>query len=359
MISENDISKVLTIVIPTYNRKERLLEQLESICRYASIDDYYLVLVDNCSNYNVMLAVSENFPVEFVENIQYVRNQFNTHIGFNLANCFLYPKTPWMLQTSDDDEYNDGFMSTILQYINTYPDACCIQFALGKNVKFGDLHINTLKQYNDGLWRKYLSGDCLYLGNKLYNIKLLHEYIHEAFVYSYSAASFLMPTLHFLWDKKGYMIVSDKKLGFYKPNPGGWGDGFGFLKVALQISTVCDVPWSDGTNHKQVKYVRNILTGHFQIQMIRFLSGCVKIEEQSYRKYLYRRVMSTIYADCYRPRQILYRLCYHIEILTSLPIISKMIPLTINVYEKWKQKQKQKEDNGIFYQLYKKYHQTT
>ena len=69
--------------------------------------------------------------------------------------------------------------------------------------------------------------------------------------------------------------------------------------------------------------------------------------------------MSTIYADCYRPRQILYRLCYHIEILTSLPIISKMIPLTINVYEKWKQKQKQKEDNGIFYQLYKKYHQTT
>lgn len=357
MTNKNDISKVLTIVIPTYNRKEKLLEQLKSIYCYASINDYYLVLVDNCSNYDVMSAVSENFPVEFVENIQYVRNQFNTHMGFNLANCFLYPKTAWMLQASDDDEYSEGFMDTILQYINTYPDACCIQFAFGMDVKFGDLRVETLRQFNDGLWKKYLSGDCLYLGNKLYNIKRLQKYMCEAFIYSYSAASFLMPTLHLLWDQKGYMIISDKKLGEYKPNPNGWGAGFGFLKVALQISTVCDVPWSDGTNHTQVKYVRNILAGHFQIQMIRFLSGCAKIKEQSYRKYLYRRVMSTIYADCYRPGQILYRLCYHVEILTCLPIISKVIPLVINVYEKWKQKQK--EDDGVLYQLYIKYHQTT
>lgn len=350
MTNKNDISKVLTIVIPTYNRKERLLEQLESIYHYANINDYYLVLVDNCSNYDVMSAVSENFPVEFVENIQYVRNQFNTHIGFNLANCFLYPKTPWMLQASDDDEYSEGFMGTILQYINTYPDACCIQFVLGKDVKFGDLRIETLKQYNDGLWKKYPSGDCLYVGNKLYNIKRLHEYMCEAFIYSYSAASFLMPTLHFLWDKKGYMIVSDKKLGEYKPNPGSWN----FVNVILQISTVCDVPWSDGTNHKQMKYVRNILTGHFQIQMIRFLSGCTKIKEQSYRKYLYRRVMNTIYADCHSPMQMFYRLCYHVEILTCVPIISKGIPSVINAFKEWRQKQK--KDDSILYRLYKKYH---
>jgi glycosyltransferase involved in cell wall biosynthesis len=349
MIDENEILKILTIVIPTYNRKERLLEQLGSIYRYASVNDYYLVLVDNCSDYDVMEAVSGNFPKDFVENIQYVRNKFNTHMGFNLANCFLYPKTPWMLQTSDDDEYNDGFMAIILQYINTYPDACCIQFALGMDVKFGDLRVETLNQVNDGLWKKYLSGDCLYLGNKLYNIQQLHEYMCEAFIYSYSAASFLMPTLHFLWDEKGYMIISDKKLGDYKPNPGAWD----FLKVALQISTVCDVPWSDGTNHKQVTYVKNILTGHFQIQMIRFLGGCAKIKEKSYRKYLYHRVMSTIYADCYSPKQVFYRLCYHVEILTCLPIITKGIPSVINVYTEWKQQQK--AGDSRIYRLYKKY----
>ena len=56
--------KILTICIPTYNRKERLLKQLDSL--YAQPDVYQTIIqiIDNHSGYDIETAIKEHFGQE-------------------------------------------------------------------------------------------------------------------------------------------------------------------------------------------------------------------------------------------------------------------------------------------------------
>lgn len=346
--------KPLTIVMPTYNRRERLLNQLSSIYKYGDLDYYYMVIVDNCSNYDVMAEIRENFPKEFVNNIEYHRNSINTQMGYNLARCFLYSKSKYVFQISDDDEYIEDFMDKIKTYINKYPDAMCIQFALGmSDKKFDDIVVSSLKEYDAQLFKRYLPGDCLYMGNKIYNMDALSPYLSDIFEYSYTMGSFLLPVLHSLWEQKNLMIISDQQLCNYIPNS---IPGCSFFKITLAMATLYDVKWSDGTNYKQIKYVRNLLAGHWRIQTLRFLCECLKLEPK-YRRYAYNRLISSIYSDWWKyPTEWLYIFLYHVEIITRIPLLSKAVPAVLKWMEKRKKNfiQSQKTNNGIIYRLYQK-----
>lgn len=346
--------KPLTIVMPTYNRRERLLNQLSSIYKYGDLDYYYMVIVDNCSNYDVMAEIREKFPKEFVNNIEYHRNSINTLAAYNVALCFLYAKSKYVFQVSDDDEYLECFMDKIKTYINKYPDAMCIQFAFGmSDKKFDDMVIGSLKEFDAQLFKRYFPGDCLYMGNKIYNMEALSPYLSDIFEFSYTGGGYLFPVLHSLWDKKGKIVISAHQLCRHIPNKiKGWN----FFKTTLAMATLYDVKWSDGTNYKQIKYVRNILAGHLRIQILNFLLECTKLEPK-YRRYVYNRLISSIYSDWWKhPTEWLYIFLYHIEIITRIPLLSKAVPAVLKWIEKRKKNfiQSQKINNGIIYRLYKK-----
>lgn len=342
--------KKLTIVMPTYNRKDRMLNQLSSIYKYGDLSYYYLVIVDNCSNYDVMEAIKDRFPKDFVDNIEYHRNTINTHVCYNTAMCFLYAKSKYLMQISDDDEYPEGFMDTIKQYISKYPNVLCIQFALSKpNLNFDDIFVNSLKEFDSLLFKQLIPGDCLFIGNKVYNMEALHSYSSDCFIYSYTGSLFLPPILHALWDNAGTVVISSQKLcNYLPPADSGWN----LLRIALGMATIYDCDWSDGTNYSQIKYVRNIMAGHIVIQMPRLLRLLLNLEN-GYRSYVFHRLMSTIFKGWWKdPFKWYYLLIYHIEVITRIPLLSK---LQLWLVEGKKQfVNKQKDTNGIIYRLYKK-----
>ena len=60
----------LSIIIPTYNRKERLKKQLQSIHNQADHNEVDIVLCDNCSNYNVKEMVLRELPSSFANSMR-------------------------------------------------------------------------------------------------------------------------------------------------------------------------------------------------------------------------------------------------------------------------------------------------
>ena len=62
--------KLLTICIPTYNRKSKLLKQLDSLYTQAEVYQTYIQIIDNHSDYDVELAIIEHFGKEKLSNLK-------------------------------------------------------------------------------------------------------------------------------------------------------------------------------------------------------------------------------------------------------------------------------------------------
>ena len=102
-----EIKEGLTILIPTYNRRERLLNTLHSISNQGHWGEYKIVIVDNCSNYNVKETIESEFPDAFTQSITVHRWYFNTGMSTNISIAFEFVDTKWCWFISDDDEILD------------------------------------------------------------------------------------------------------------------------------------------------------------------------------------------------------------------------------------------------------------
>ena len=64
------MEKFLTIVIPTYNRENQLIRLLRSIERQKVEHLYYIVILNNHSDYDVETSIRNHFPDPFIDNIE-------------------------------------------------------------------------------------------------------------------------------------------------------------------------------------------------------------------------------------------------------------------------------------------------
>ena len=104
------MEKLLTIAIPTFNRKHYLGIALESI--FSQYDDRIEVIVsDNCSTDGTGTFVCENYPA-----VRYLCNEKN--IGMeNFRRCYDSAVGRYILLLGDDDVFVDGSLSYILNFL--------------------------------------------------------------------------------------------------------------------------------------------------------------------------------------------------------------------------------------------------
>lgn len=107
MNSKSDIS--ITIVIPTYNRIEKLKSRIfELLPQMSKIDT--LFISDNAT---------ENFDVEIINffknepRIYFHQNKENIGANANIAKCFELVENDWMWLLSDDDCVKPNALSII------------------------------------------------------------------------------------------------------------------------------------------------------------------------------------------------------------------------------------------------------
>ncbi len=109
------MNKLLTIAIPTFNRKDYLEIALKSI--YCQIDERVEILVsDNCSEDGTQELIANKYA-----QIKYYRNERNIGMG-NFKRCYDRAEGDFILLLGDDDLVVEGMLKRILEFLEINRD---------------------------------------------------------------------------------------------------------------------------------------------------------------------------------------------------------------------------------------------
>jgi glycosyltransferase involved in cell wall biosynthesis len=109
----------LSVIIPTYKRKERLLKTFPTFILSNSKDIEFLI-VDNNSEDG-----TEELILEYVQKdkrIKYFKNQLNIGPNRNIYRGYLESKSDWIMILPDDDFLKPGFLEEVLDLIKNNKD---------------------------------------------------------------------------------------------------------------------------------------------------------------------------------------------------------------------------------------------
>ena len=239
--------KELTIVIPTYNRRERLLNLLHSLYVQPEVMEVSILILDNHSNYDVKEIIEKEFPKEFTDNIEVVRNRFNIGMNANLASVFLYPQTKWIWTIGDDDEATENSLSIILKDVKKHPKTSLLKYSVD-NIKFDEQIIRTLPEFISYVKeRKYPQGPIIFLSNNVYNMEYVEKYLGNTLSNCYSAIGHMLPAFNALNSGEATIIFRDTEISrFYSADENmTWS----YLNTIMGLRTVPG--FDNNLTHKQ------------------------------------------------------------------------------------------------------------
>lgn len=113
--------EILTIAIPTFNRKEFLTKQLNVLLPQLT-ENVRLEILDNHSDDSVFFEIENIVKNCKQDNIVLRRNNVNIGGDANIARCFENCNTEWLWVLSDDDFVKDNAVAKIIEIINIHHD---------------------------------------------------------------------------------------------------------------------------------------------------------------------------------------------------------------------------------------------
>lgn len=273
-----DFQDRLTILIPTYNRKERLIETLRSISSQGYWGQYSIVIVDNCSDYSIEEALQESFEVAFIHMITIHRWFFNTGMTTNISIAFEFVRTKWCWFISDDDIILDGALSVLFKDMKEHHNYVAIKYSIEGVCSYNNAVISSFEDWAQ-FYIQNNTGDKCYL-SMLYNISVLYPYLSELTVHSYCYLSFWLPILKVLNEKDAQMLMSSSLLYKYKQNNDGWSSSHvRYLNTLLGIRTLYDFEY--GLTPSAHDLLKRVYADMFDsLDVVRRISKLDKNEER-------------------------------------------------------------------------------
>jgi len=222
-VKELNARPILTIAIPTYNRAEFLRKCLDNIYSQVSNNSRFEVLVcDNDSTDNTSEIVHE-YMKEY-DSLVYCKNEENIGVSKNIQKVLELSKGEYINLHGDDDYFNEGVYSTIINMINANRD-CDLMYL---SMKWHPLIIKRGKGMSDyqtdsgtGGW---ITG--MVIKNDAY--KKIH--LKEKFLYS--SLNHIYIQLELLRSNPNYCILSGQ---INRADTGSAGaSGYNIMEVAIR-----------------------------------------------------------------------------------------------------------------------------
>lgn len=140
-------NKYLTILITTFNRRERLLRTLQQIEQQGHFEQYCILISDNCSDYDVRDMIDKEFRPPFRDLVTVHKWNFNIGMSSNISVSFALVDTAWCLYLSDDDILLPGAIKRICEDIDKNPEAIALKYSLKGRKSYPDRVLNTIDDF--------------------------------------------------------------------------------------------------------------------------------------------------------------------------------------------------------------------
>jgi len=233
-VTEEKISPLLTIAIPTYNRNDKVKRIVEILL--PQLKGYaQLVIFDNCSNISVEYTVKDYL---LKDNIRVVRNDLNIGMSGNFIKCFEYCNTEWLWVLGDDDYPYANAVETVINNLFKWPDASFLNFnsfmAPGRSQDIAFLGAKELVRGLDSF------GNLLCISLGLYNANKLCSGLRFAYQYAYTVAPQIAYLLTGLKDGQA-LLLNDELINFaaHDTDP---GELWSWVSLSSVIGSLAELP---------------------------------------------------------------------------------------------------------------------
>lgn len=292
----------LTIIIPTYNRKERLLNQLRSIYVQPSSSNVEIVILDNCSNYNVKKTIESTFGKEQTKNLEVISHPYNIGLALNIAMPFYYCKTNWLWIISDDDETLPHSIETILNDIKNYPDISVLKYSLKGHSQHNNTEIKDLEELTNYYKQpNHSQGEFIFISNGVFNIRKLTPILGDVIAYAYCAVAGILPMVFSLDKGIGNVLMRSEEIVIYKAPEKG--TEWNYYKITISLVGILDYPYQ--MSGKQMLKLMKCFD-HFSF--FSFINSLFQLNDKEKTKIYFDKVYNVIFKN----KNIVKRLFYNI-----------------------------------------------
>lgn len=295
---------LLTIVIPTYNRKERLLKQLQSILSQQDSDKVNILICDNCSNYPVKDMIIQEIGDK--ENVEVISNKYNVGGDANIAMTFLRCKTKWMWLLSDDDETTSNSIHIVLKDIENNPDIGYFKYSIENFVPYEERQVSSLEDFVDYYhYGKYTGGNLIFMSNNVYNLEVIGPCYRNSLMQSFCRISQLLPVFNMLNEGLGSaMFMASPIVKYRKPEK---GSAWNMVDVSVGIASIPLMKLGLDKEHSR-RLMRKIASGfpHGTIA-----KQCLAIENKYQGRLWYRHIYKYMFKGRGRTKDLLYYIAFH------------------------------------------------
>ncbi len=220
------ISK-LTIVIPTYNRAQKVKQRLEELIpQVAAHRDVALYVFDDASTDDTAQVLEP-----YISRVtRHERVKVNQGIGRSLMRAFESVQSGWLWTLGDDDPVAPDAVATALELIGRSPEALAINCDSEGGRNSHDQQVNGLGEF---LARKEIA-DVLFMSSNLYNLDALAPY-RKVFCQAVGTlAPHLALMLASLEDSDRPMVFTTRQLTLFHHREQRWSS----LEAAQGIATM-------------------------------------------------------------------------------------------------------------------------
>lgn len=232
-----------SIIIPTYNRRDRLLNQIRLIYSQPQSKQISVVILDNHSDYDVEATLNAEFNEDQISNTKVIKYKTNIGGALNISMPFFFCETKWLWILSDDDRIEPDSLETIFSDIEKHPDIGIIKYSYSGyiNTHFEDEIYSSMEELVGESGKKKQTAFLL-ISNAIYNLDVLGPFRGKIVQYSYNNIGALLPICYMLDAKAGKLLVRNKIILEYLVNDPG--SGWNSFDLFVACGTFFDYPFN-------------------------------------------------------------------------------------------------------------------
>lgn len=310
------MEKILTIAIPTYNRRSQLIRLLKSIESQNCVDVYSIIISDNCSSYSVQDALDEEFSGAFRDNIEVMRREVNGGGDYNISSLFACAKTKLFWIVGDDDELTPDSILKVIEKSEKYPDIPVFKYKMPAAFDFPeDIRMSCVDDLVNCHKKGYLLGGIIFVSNNVFNTVLAKSFFSDCLYYGYCSVSQLIPMARCLVGSDyDALLCKDIIVKYNAPE----GDHWNYIKIATSLSSFLDINW--GNNYKDVKKFFRIICSYFGLG--EFLIDNINIKDKPYSNYIYWKGVNTVFKHHRNVLDLFALSCYWLQRWTHISFLT-------------------------------------
>ena len=295
----------LSIIIPTYNRRQRLLNNLHSIYNQLLSKEIKIVILNNASNYDVERAIKDEFSNEDIANLKVINHKYNIGGALNIALPFYFCETKWLWILGDDDESRPDSLEIIKDDIENRSEYSIFKYSFWGEDHYNNEILSNMRDAVDYQHKTKNLWSIVYCSNAIYEMDRIRPYVGTIMDYAYSSVAAVEPIFLLLDNEDGKVILRDKRIvNYIFPETGTCWNG---LKLALRTQALWDFPFkAKGETLKQLWALDNFQHFIDSISLPEIISDKVRC------KVYFRKTFSVMCVGTNPLLKIIYKIQFYI-----------------------------------------------